>query len=349
MKVLMIGHKNLFTKTVGPGGGTFVAELTSRLNKYVDLDYFSYSNVLFGAIKSPLLNYGSNYKSIDIIHDLMGASLIIKKPPRPYIITLHDNFGILSDFLVYPDGKGTFKSKLWLYLTKKGKSKNLEYADFIIAVSSNIKQNLIDFFEIPKEKIFVINHGVNPVFKPRHGRSDKFIIGTLSDLTTRKDPIMLIDAFKIFVESLNKKEREKIELDIYGKQSNYIIQKLKQRCIGYNIKFKGQISQSQKPYIYNKFNIFAFPSIEEGFGMPILEAQASGVPVIINGNGIIAQEVQKYAIKAYTTEDMAEQFYSIFLHGYNRNSLNAAVKYARSFTWEKTAKRTLEVYKKVLE
>ncbi|EQD46979.1 mannosyltransferase, partial [mine drainage metagenome] len=346
MKVLMLGHESLFRKTVGPGMGTFATELISRLQKNIALDYFTYNNALFSMPKSLLLDYESNRRRIDVVHDLSGVSLIIKKPTRPYILTLHDNFGILSDFLVYPDGKGTFKSRVWLYITKKGKSKNIKNADAIIAVSSNIEQNLIDFFDVPKEKIFVINHGINPIFRPRHTKSDKFVIGTLSDLTQRKDPIMLIDAFKLFADGLNRTEKEEIELDIYGKQSKCIIEKLKQRSLGYNINFKGPVSQSQKPYIYNKFNIFVFPSIEEGFGMPILEAQASGVPVIINGNGMISKEVQKYCLKAYTQEEMADLFYSIYSRRYDKILSNNGVRYTRSFTWEKTAKRTLEVYKK---
>jgi len=92
-----------------------------------------------------------------------------------------------------------------------------------------------------------------------------------------------------------------------------------------------------------------FPSLYEGFGQPILEAQSRGLPVIIYKYGKIPKEVRRYCFEAESPEHMAQIIENLKENGYNEKEQKKAMEYARSFTWEKTAKETLEVYKKVLE
>ena len=101
--------------------------------------------------------------------------------------------------------------------------------------------------------------------------------------------------------------------------------------------------------IYDSFNVFVFPSLYEGFGLPILEAQSRGLPVIIYKYGKIPKEVRKYCFEAESPEHMAQIIENIKENGYNEKLRKKATEYARSFTWEKCARETLEVYKKVLE
>jgi glycosyltransferase involved in cell wall biosynthesis len=84
-------------------------------------------------------------------------------------------------------------------------------------------------------------------------------------------------------------------------------------------------------------------------GYPILEAQARGLPVIIYKYGKIPKEVRKYCFEAESPEHMAQIIMQLKENGYNEKLQKKATEYARSFTWEKTARETLEVYKKVLK
>ena len=99
---------------------------------------------------------------------------------------------------------------------------------------------------------------------------------------------------------------------------------------------------------YDTFDIFVFPSLYEGFGLPILEAQARELPVIIYKNAKIPSEVRKYCFEAEDPTHMAEIISNLKENGYNQKLQKKATEYARSFTWERTAKDTLSVYKKLL-
>ena len=78
--------------------------------------------------------------------------------------------------------------------------------------------------------------------------------------------------------------------------------------------------------------------------MPILEAQAAGLPVIISDNGIIPNEVKKYCISEQSEEDMASRFLDIYENGYDIKEAKRAFDYAHSFTWKKAAEKVLMVY-----
>jgi glycosyltransferase involved in cell wall biosynthesis len=111
----------------------------------------------------------------------------------------------------------------------------------------------------------------------------------------------------------------------------------------------GFAPENKKISIYDSFNCFVFPSHYEGFGIPILEAQARGLPVIIYKYGKIPKEVRKYCFEAENPEHMAQIINSIRINGYNEKQQKKATEYARSFTWERCAKGTLDVYRMVLK
>jgi alpha-1,3-rhamnosyl/mannosyltransferase len=90
-----------------------------------------------------------------------------------------------------------------------------------------------------------------------------------------------------------------------------------------------------------------FPSYYEGFGIPIIEAQSRGLPVIIYKKGKIPKEVRKYCFEAESPEHMAQIIENLKENGYNETLQKKATEYARSFTWKRCARETLEVYKSV--
>ena len=101
--------------------------------------------------------------------------------------------------------------------------------------------------------------------------------------------------------------------------------------------------------IYDSFDIFTFPSIHEGFGMPVLEAQARELPVVTYTKGRMPEEVIRYCFKAADEKEMARIFVNLKAVGYNSAAKKLATAYARSFTWKKTAQKTQEVYATVVK
>ena len=116
-----------------------------------------------------------------------------------------------------------------------------------------------------------------------------------------------------------------------------------------NVDSNGYLKEDNKLKAYDSFDAFAFPSLYEGLGSPILEAQSRGLPVIIYKYGKIPKEVRKYCFEAESPEHMAQIIEHLKENGYNEKLKKKATEYARSFTWEKCARETLEVYKKVLK
>jgi glycosyltransferase involved in cell wall biosynthesis len=91
------------------------------------------------------------------------------------------------------------------------------------------------------------------------------------------------------------------------------------------------------------------PSDWEGFGLPILEAQRCGVPVITRNDARIPEEVSRCCVKAASVEDMAEQMARVITDTeYARGIARQALAYSSQFTWDRTVKETIGVYEKGL-
>jgi glycosyltransferase involved in cell wall biosynthesis len=92
------------------------------------------------------------------------------------------------------------------------------------------------------------------------------------------------------------------------------------------------------------------PSDWEGFGLPILEAQRCGVPVIIRNEARIPEEVSRCCVKAISLEDMAEQMARLLLDAeFSQKIASNALAYSSQFTWERTVTETIAVYDSILK
>lgn len=114
-----------------------------------------------------------------------------------------------------------------------------------------------------------------------------------------------------------------------------------------NLEIKGYVKEKDRLSVYDSMHAFAFPSIYEGLGMPIMEAQARGLPVVIYKYGMIPKEVRKYCIETTTPENMAQVLKGIRERGYSEALRKAAVRHASSFTWDKATAKTLKAYKEL--
>ncbi len=100
---------------------------------------------------------------------------------------------------------------------------------------------------------------------------------------------------------------------------------------------------------YNSFDVFVLPSEWEGFGLPILEAQRCGVPVIVREDAHIPAEVSKCCLKASSEEDMADKIYELLTDADLRQSMTEqGLEYTQQFAWERTAHETLKVYEQAV-
>ena len=367
---LLVGRKGWFYsgKFIGSSGSMprYAYELyneISRLHKinFVEIPSINFLQLYDLTIKLPSIikfYLGSKYKEHNIIHALEPSLFLpIKNHKFLYVTTVHDLISIIDmHMLIYVPKIGYFKNSIINKLAYSmfsasflfgniGILNAIKNSDYLLANSTQTKYELIEF-GVEKSKIFITPMGIDSRFRQKQKISNKnkrkeFIVGHISGLTYKKNTGFLVDAFNYLTKS-------DTVLKIYGNKTRYIEEVLKNHQDS-RIVFMGFAPEEKIVDIYDSFDVFAFPSLHEGFGMPILEAQARGLPVIIYKYGKIPKEVRKYCFEAESPEHMAQIIEQLKENGYNEKERKKAMEYARSFTWERTAKETLEVYKKVLE
>jgi len=348
MKVALMSMKEIEVR--GQGIPRYISELyknSKRIGKKYNVDmekvYLPYNKFLGGVLS---FEFGSilskpNLNSFDILHIPNGVFILHSIPKKSkYITTIHDVNPIVvkSKSLKYK-----LKDRLWRYLAlNRGLKFNIHVADAIIANSTQTRDELLDLGA--ENKVYVINLGVDERFLVEResdpkAASEKFTVGYIGSFGTNKNIPFLIAAASLI-------DDKSIEFDFWGAKT-YDYNELVRMAKGCNVKFMGFAPEGKIVDIYDNFDVFVFPSLYEGFGIPIIEAQARGIPVIIYKYGKIPKEVRKYCFEAESPEHMAQIIAQLKENGYNKKERKKAMEYARSFTWEKTAKETLKVYKKI--
>ena len=115
-----------------------------------------------------------------------------------------------------------------------------------------------------------------------------------------------------------------------------------------NTKYCDTIAANRLVDTYDSFDALVMPSMYEGFGLGILEAQARGIPVIINSKGKVPRETSRYCMKADSPKGIAKLLWHLKDKGYDEHLRKTAMKYAKGFTWMRTAEETLKIYKALM-
>ncbi len=332
----------------GSGGLRYGKEITKYFMRF-------HKNIKIIELKKlPLINpflsrnisiISKNFLGYKVIHNMQGMPfypLLINSNVK-FISTAYEfQISLYNDWNKYTITNNHIKDLLYKSLCVIPSVKLQLNSDYLIVISSQTKEEAIKL-GFDKNKIFVTNLGIDNRFLKPHQKMIKrsFKVGYIGTLQYRKNVKFLIDAFKC---SLDKN----ISLEIFGKGPDYAnLENLSRNDP--RIKLNGFCAEKEIINTYDSFDIFAFPSFYEGFGLEIFEAQSRGLPVIIYKYGKIPKEVRKYCFEAESPEHMAQIIEDLKENGYNEKLRKKATEYARSFTWEKCAKETLEVYKKVLE
>lgn len=235
---------------------------------------------------------------------------------------------------------------------------NLNAVSGIIAISAFTKSDLVEFLGVAPEKIEVVPLGVNTsIFKPLLGcveylknrftlEGDYILhVGTLEN---RKNLLPLLDAF-----SLIQKRHPHLKLVLAGNPGmgfEQIRAKIQKLGLGKSIQCLGYLDGDQDlPYLYNGASALVFPSLYEGFGLPVLEAFACGTPVAASNCTSIPEVAGDAALlfDPHQPDDIAEKVLRILEDPVLIQTLREkSTARANTFTWAETAKKTLRIYKK---
>jgi glycosyltransferase involved in cell wall biosynthesis len=282
----------------------------------------------------------------DIVHitsqELGFSAKILKegKSTAKIITTIHD----LTRFeKVYHRG---FVQQAYNALVTKSIIDSVIYSDGLIFDGKQTLEDTVRLMGKIPGMTRVVTLGVKEnILETPVGRKRRkvFTIGYIGALATHKNVSLLLKAAKLL------KGKGSFRFVIYGTGvENVSLLKYKEANGLNNVEFMGFAPEEETPRIYDSFDAFVFPSLYEGFGLPILEAQARGLPVIINENGKITPEVRRYCFKVNDEKGLAKLIVKLQKEGYLGKDKIRAMKYARSFTWEKTAEGTLNMYRKML-
>jgi Glycosyltransferase len=334
MRVLLIASNDDFNEDVSKvtGIGRYVREVYEGLKKQIDVEaypLFDYSSIFSSAI-SLIKGTFHDYSSYDIIHLLSPKPFFpLRKGKAKWITTVHDLF-----FLKYNESKPSpFMQKIYL--------KSILSSDAIIAVSSLVKEDVEKLGY--KKKIFVVNPGIGEEFftspkKPE--KKDVIKIGYIGRLDSeRKDLVRGIEVFR-------KIKEKNVIFELWGNYNpdSEIFKRIKKESEeDPRIRIMGPAPDEKLVEIYDSFDAFFFPTKEEGFGLPIIEAQARGVPVIVFKDARIPEEACNYCIRINNDLLNIEEILSLKNQFYEK-----IIQYSKKFAWKNVMPNILNIYKSLL-
>lgn len=224
-------------------------------------------------------------------------------------------------------------------------------ADFVIANSQGLKE--LALRSKPEKVIGVIPNGVDvDQFHPaeKHEKAEKFEILCVSRITPRKGIRYLIKALEKFIA-----EHPYVHLTIIGEGNEKASLENLVRSLGmkHNVLFKGLIPHDKLPEEYHKADVFVLPSLNEGMSNTMLEALASGLPIIATQTGgsdeLVRNGVNGLIVKMQDSDDLAQKLLMVIDQDQLRANMGRLSReLALTLSWESVAKQYLQLYTEVI-
>src|SRR5947207_7551373 len=276
---------------------------------------------------------------------------------KPYVVTIHDMASLLFD-------KGTsWRNNLRQYTFRRG----LLRADRVIAVSSSTRRDVENLMGVPRSRIRLVYSAPSPEFFVRTGAEAQdrnrileryqihypFLLYA-GAIRPQKNIPRLVEAFAIARTALaDHPEYNNLRLIIIGDEiSHYpaVRQAVIQSRVEDVVRFLGFVPFDTMRVFYEAAAAFVFPSLYEGFGLPPLEAMASGTPVITSSMSSLPEVVGDAAmlVNPENVFDIARGIKEVLLNPRLRDQLIEAGKvHAAKYSWKSTAQQVLEIYREI--
>jgi O-antigen biosynthesis alpha-1,2-mannosyltransferase len=257
-----------------------------------------------------------------------------KAKPRRAVATFHDLFVMTGDY-----STAEFRARFLAQARDAARR-----ADAIIAVSAFTASQVVELLQVEPGKISVVHHGVRELaYRP--AAREKIVLN-VGAVQVRKNIARLVEAF----EAIDG-DWKLVLAGSAGFGSAGILRRIEDSPARSRIQVLGYVSPDDLAGWYSRASIFAFPSLDEGFGMPVLEAMAAGLPVLTSDRSALP-EVAGDAAVLVDPFDTAALVHSLReLTGdenLRRELAERGRARAHTFTWEKTARRTWDVYSTLL-
>jgi glycosyltransferase involved in cell wall biosynthesis len=251
------------------------------------------------------------------------------------VATFHDLFVLSAEYST-PEFRARFAAQA---------RHAAETADAIIAVSAFTAGQVAEFFGVPRERIRVVHHGITPIEVPAVAREN--VVLCVGAIQKRKNQAVLVRSFAAM-----PRDWSLVLAGSEGYEAAETRKAIEESSARDRIKITGYIPEAELAAWYGRARIFAFPSLDEGFGMPILEAMAAGVPVVAGNRSALPEVAGNAALMVDATrgDDLADALKLLATNEAKRNELIArGLERAGIFSWEKACQETLQVYRELLK
>lgn len=285
---------------------------------------------------------------LDILHS-PHYTMPLACPCRT-IVTFHD-----MTFFLFPEFHVRAKRFLFPFFIRASAYR----ANHLIAVSESTRQDAIRILDLPCEKISTILEGVDPEFRPicdesalksvrmRYGLPPHFVL-FVGLLEPRKNLPVLMQAYRQIASQIP--EHHLVIVGRKGWMYEEVLSLVESLSLRQQVHFTGYVAPQDLPYVYNLADVFVYPSIYEGFGLPVLEAMACGTPVITS-NVSSMSEIAANAAELVSPADqtaLANVLLRLLYSPDRRQQLSElGLQRAKSLPWERTARETLDLYRRV--
>ena len=267
------------------------------------------------------------------------------------LLTIHD-----LSFLRYPEA---FVPKLRRYLERVVPC-SIGRADLVLADSAHTRSDIVSLLGVPPDKVQVLYSGVHPRFRPeaeagererlqtRYGIGDQPYVLSVGTVQPRKNYVRLIQAFtRLQAYKLADLQLADLQLVIAGGQG-WLCQDIFAEAEKHDgrVRILGFVDDADLPALYRNAALFAFPSLYEGFGLPVLEAMACGVPVVCSDGSSLPEVAGDAAllVDPLDTGALAEAMaHALEDTGLRQGMIARGRTQAARFTWEQAARQLLGI------
>ncbi|MES2619334.1 MAG: glycosyltransferase family 1 protein [Bacteroidota bacterium] len=287
---------------------------------------------------------------VNIYHGLSNEIPFNTHSSLATVVTIHDLI-----FLKHTQQYPFIDRQIYTLKTKYA----AKHADKIIAISNETRNDLIDFYKVPEQKIEVIYQSVDPAFRnqeqgsrnetviQKYNLPPKYILN-VGSFFPRKNQRTLIEAFDIIK---NEVEEDLVLIGGTGSYRKELEGLIHIKKLLGRVKIISNALNQDLPSIYQVASVFVFPSFFEGFGIPVLEALFSKVPVIATKGGAIEEAGGKNSF--YINPNSAEQIADAMLKVLSNENLKVQMiesgfVHAQTMTDKTFAENTMKVYREVL-
>lgn len=266
----------------------------------------------------------------------------------PFVVTVHD----LAIFKK-PDTYQQSRAMYWRKLFRLA----VERSACTIAISQQTKNDIVELMNVSPDKIRVIYNGVESRFQPiadinylaqianKYRLPDKFLlfVGTFSP---RKNISGILRSFSV----LKKRFRLPHRLVMVGEKGwlyRSDLEFVNSLGLEQDVIFPGYVADEDLPGVYNLADVLLFPSLYEGFGLPVLEAMACGTPVVTSNMSALPEVAGPAGllVDPYDQEEIASGAYRLLSDkALSSELIRAGLDWSKNFSWDKTAREMLTVF-----